>query len=620
MIKRFSCPGLDNSLFIWHNDNMKPISVSLMHLMSTLAVVWMILFTAAGCRTPEAFRQEVDTRVTDILAQKTAQVRGTKDQFTIETPGDTLRRQLLHHLSLPVAGPVSLGTGHLPRIPHWPEPGFPAPVHTPDPETVSLDGPLTVSLIQALKIGAQNSFEFQTRKEAVFQAALALYLEQDAFRNRFISQVQQLFSADLSSEPTRKGTRSSADITGTRQLETGMALSGSLAADLAALLFNRSGSSMGIAGDASLSIPLLRGSGRHIVTENLQQAEQNLVYAILEFERFKKTFAVAVASQYLNLLKQLDTVNNARDDYTRRMALTRRSQRLGEAGRLKDIEVDQAVQTQLVARQRWLSGQEALKKETDRFKGLLGLPPDADIRPDPEALRQLSDPAVLTGGHDTPGPLELSEAAAIAMALDHRLDLQIALGKVFDAQRAVVVAADALGAELTFFGSASIGERRTITTADLDNARLRMDKGVFSALLTLDLPLDRTAEAVTYRNRFIQLEQAVREVQKKEDTLKTEIRNRLRELFEARQTLFIQTQAVSLAEKRVKSITLFMEAGRAETRDLLEAQDALLSAQNNLTAARVNYRIAELEIQRDMGVLLVTDTGLWQEYSSKGTF
>jgi outer membrane protein TolC len=618
MLNRFSCSGLENSPEIWHNGRMNGTRVSLWYLMSRLAVVWMIFFTAAGCRTPEAYRQDVDTRVTDMMTHKVAQVRGAQDRFTIEKPGDTLRRQLLEHLSLPVAGPASFGTGHLPRTPHWPEPGFPARIHTPAP--VFPDGPLTVSLIQALKIGAQNSFEFQTRKEAVFQAALALYLEQDAFRNRFIGQVQQLFSADLSSDPARKGTRASADITGTRQFESGMAVSASLAADLAALLFNQSGSSMGIAGDASLSIPLLRGSGRHIVTENLQQAEQNLVYAILEFERFKKTFAVAVASQYLNLLKQLDTVNNARDDYTRRMALTRRSQRLGEAGRLKEVEVDQAVQTQLVARQRWLSGEEALKKETDRFKVLLGLPPDADIRPDPEALRQLPDLAGVGGGHDNPGPLELSEPAAIALALDHRLDLQIALGKVFDAQRAVVVAADALGAELTFLGSASVGERRTITTADLDNARLRIDSGVFSALLTLDLPFDRTAEAVTYRNRFVQLEQAVREVQKKEDTLKTEIRNRLRELFEARQTLFIQAQAVALAEKRVKSITLFMEAGRAETRDLLEAQDALLSAQNSLTAARVSYRIAELEIQRDMGVLLVTDTGLWQEYLPEGMF
>jgi outer membrane protein TolC len=188
---------------------------------------------------------------------------------------------------------------------------------------------------------------------------------------------------------------------------------------------------------------------------------------------------------------------------------------------------------------------------------------------------------------------------------------------VFDAQRAVVVAADALGAELTFLGSASAGERRTITSSDLDNATLRLDKGVFSALLTLDMPFERTAEAVAYRNRFIQLEQAVRDVQKLEDSLKIEVRNRLRELFEARKTLVIQAQAMTLAEKRVRSISLFMEAGRAATRDLLEAQDALLTAQNRLTAARVDYRIAELEIQRDMGVLTVSDTGLWKEYSTQ---
>jgi outer membrane protein TolC len=184
----------------------------------------------------------------------------------------------------------------------------------------------------------------------------------------------------------------------------------------------------------------------------------------------------------------------------------------------------------------------------------------------------------------------------------------------------VVSAADALGAELTFLGSASLGERRTITSADLENARLRMDKGVFSALLTLDLPFERTAEAVTYRNSFILLEQAVRDFQILEDTLKIEVRSRLRELLEARETLNIQSRAVSLAEKRVKSISLFMDAGRAETRDLLEAQDALLAARNGLTSARVNYRIAELEIQRDMGVLTVTDTGLWQEYTPEAKF
>jgi outer membrane protein TolC len=85
-------------------------------------------------------------------------------------------------------------------------------------------------------------------------------------------------------------------------------------------------------------------------------------------------------------------------------------------------------------------------------------------------------------------------------------------------------------------------------------------------------------------------------------------------MLQARENLYIQAKAVYLAEKRVKSVNLFLEAGRAQIRDLLEAQDSLLIAQNNLTAAVVDYRVAELRIQRDMGVLKLTDEGLLREY------
>ena len=406
-----------------------------------VAAVILILGMTAGCRTPEAFRRKVDTDVRQMVTQTRAQVLDTDTAFRVEKPENTLRRRLLEELSLPVSGPASLGTDRLPDTPWWPEPGFPGS----SPDIGTQQGiqpvPLTLSLFQALEIGAQNSFDYQTRKEAVFQAALALYLEQDAFRNRFIGQVQQLFSADLSTDPDRSGTRSSGEITGARRFESGPEFTATLAVDLASLLFSGGGSSVGIAGDASLSIPLLLGSGRHIVTENLRQAEQNLVYAILEFERFKKTFAVAVGSQYLILLQQMDTVDNAREDYLRREALTRRSRRLGDAGRLKEIEVDQSVQTQLVARQRWLSAEESFKKRMDSFKMLLGLPPDVDIRLDPQALDQMKTNQRLT--LDDPGPLELAEQAAVTLALEQRLDLQGAQAKVFDAQRKVVAARSA---------------------------------------------------------------------------------------------------------------------------------------------------------------------------------
>ncbi|SDU45301.1 TolC family protein [Desulfobacula phenolica] len=611
---------------------------------SALILIWAAVMIFTGCQTTGAYRVDVDEKALDIIAEKQEQVLGMKKKFSIDRPGDMLRRQLLEHASLPVTGPASLGTDQLSPVDHWPEPGFPEFLKTGNQGFPISDGLLEITLFQALKIGAQNNSDFQTKKEAVFQAALALYLEQDSFRNTLLGQIQSLASSDASKEPSQRGTLTSSKTEGSRQFQNGMTLTTALAIDLATLLTSGGSSSIGIAGDASLSIPLLRGSAKHIVTEPLQQAERNVVYAIMDFERFKKEFAVSVGSRYLTILKQLDAVKNTEEDYRSRIVSARRSSRLADAGRLKEIEVDQSVQNELVARQRWISAREEYKQQMDSFKILLGLPPDADISLDTDELKHLA--AILAGKlsseiaqeneevaqernnlpADAPvrltepdqgnaGPLELDARKATELALANRLDMQIALGRVFDAQRTVVVAADDLGAELTLLGSASLGERRTITTADLANARLRTDKGVFSALLTLDLPFERTAEAVTYRNSFIELEKAVRAVQDLEDNVKLFVRSRLRDLLEARETLHIQAKAVLVALKRVKSINLFMDAGRAETRDLLEAQDALLSAQLSLTSARVNYRIAELEIQRDMGVLKVTDTGMWQEYS-----
>ncbi|MCK5804558.1 MAG: TolC family protein, partial [Lentisphaeria bacterium] len=121
-------------------------------------------------------------------------------------------------------------------------------------------------------------------------------------------------------------------------------------------------------------------------------------------------------------------------------------------------------------------------------------------------------------------------------------------------------------------------------------------------------------ERNAYRAAILALEESVRVFQKEEDQVKLDVRRRLRDLEEARESVLIQTQAVTLAESRVRSTDLFLQAGRAAIRDVLDAQESLLSAQNSLSSALVGYRVAELEIQRDMGVLEVSVGGAWQEY------
>jgi len=631
--------------------------VNIMRFSLVKLILASVLFIGVGCQSPSEYRLEADKVAADIIREKRKEAVGQTEEFKIERPSDILRRRLLTEQNLPYSSEASLGSDKLKIIEYWPEgagrernrQGTPEEGYSKEESSVDstlrLEGDKSVklSLMQALRIGAHNSFDYQTLKEDIFLAALDLDLERKEFRNIFMGKVKNLVSSDTTGERAVSGMEGSGEIGVSRTLESGVELSTALAADLASLLTKEGASSFGIAGDATITIPLLRGSGRHIVREPLTQAERNVVYAIYDFERFKQTFAVAIASGYLSVLKQLDQVKNAEENYRSLIKSARRSQRLAEAGRLSPIQVDQAVQNELRARNRWITTTESYKSALDSFKSLLGLPPDAKIELDRAELERLAGPASrkvadiareveAPGSSGTPsadapielaaprreeaGPLEMEESSAIRLALENRVDLRVAEGEVYDAQRAVVVASDALGAELTFFGSAGVGGRRTIGSATSDDAKIRADKGKYSSLLTLDLPFERTAERNAYRNSFISLERAVRNVQKLEDKIKLDVRNRLRELLEARESLKIQARSVLVAEKRVKSTELFLEALRPQTqiRDLLEAQDALLSAQNALTAAAVNYRIAELEFQSDIGLLKVDESGLWSEY------
>jgi outer membrane protein TolC len=362
----------------------------------------------------------------------------------------------------------------------------------------------------------------------------------------------------------------------------------------------------------------------------LTQAEQSLIYSLYQFERYKKTFAVNVVSNYLNVLQQSDQIDNAAENYRNLITSTRRTQRLADAGRATVIDVNQTLQEELSARARWISALQNYENQLDSFKTLLGLPADANIELNRSVLDTLNSqyadmaeavnatataetsdfeeelaPPSMAGASE----LEMDEDKAIQLAFENRLDLRVSEGKVYDAQRNVVIRANALKTEVTLLGTASSSNEGT---------SLDLDKNVLNALLTIDLPIERTSERNAYRNSYISLEQAVRDLQGLEDNIKLSVRQSLNQMQAARESVAIQTRAVSVAQNRAKSTDMFFEAGRSELRDLLEAQSALLTARNSLTSAVVQYRTAELQFQRDTGILKIDDKGLLVEYSSMG--
>lgn len=599
----------------------------------------------AGCRSPGEFRDEADATAYEIIQDGQQRALGKTEAFTIETPAQTLRRRLLLDQELPVSDPASLNSRNIEGIEQWPDAAY------LDPERVAYHPlapwntgeTLRFSQVDSLQVAARNSREYQNQKESVYESALRLDLQKNSFRNIWKGALKLLASSTLNNEEDSEdvhGGQASVSAGLERKFRNGASVSINLGLDVAKLLSGEEGDSTGLFGDGSISIPLMRGSGEFVVTEPLTQAERDLIYAIYGFERFKQTFAVSIADEYLRILGLQDAIDNARDNYSRVIRTTRSTRREKDAGITVGWEVDQAIANELSARSSWISSVENHRRALDSFKLTLGLPPDAAIELDPAELDSLverkeeylsqyktdeEEAEVVVPPFSAPvvfeepireggGKYEFNTRRAVELALGNRLDLRVLTGRILDAQRKVAVAADQLRSDLTLLGNGAMGGQRSLSSANLPDVWFELDKGQYSGSFTFDPAIERTNERNLYRGSLIAFEDAVRSLQALEDQIKLDIRNGLSRLFEDRESIRIQNLQVKVAERRLASSQLSREAGRIDLTELLAAQASLVQAQDSLTSALVNYRVGELQIQRDMGILDVNEQGLWTEF------
>jgi len=507
-----------------------------------------------GCLTPQEHREEADREVYAILEERRAALFGDGAGFTIEPPEDSLRARLLSGAS---------------------------------GEVVGLD------LVESLEIASENSREYRRQREALYLAALDLTLE----RWRFTIQE----NGSLGAQFARLGSNTdelSADggATLTRLLGSGALIVG----DVGLGIFRNlaSGDDWDVVSNVGLSItqPLLRGYGREIVEEPLTQAERDVVYEVRSYERFRRSFAVDVATQLYRILQQADVVTNERANIEDLKLLRERNEELAAAGRLSDIQVDQARQNELRSRDRLISQEQRYESLLDNFKLFLGLPIQSPLTCDPAELERLEQALDFT--FDRP------EEELVELALAERLDYRTTLDQVADAERAVRITEDALrtGLDLNVDVNLRSEEGRPL--------ELSRDDSTLGVGLDMDLPVDRLPQRNAYRAAQIALQVAQRAAEEEADLIRTALRARLRDAVASRETFEIQRGAVMLAERRVESARLRLDAGRADTRDILEAQQDLVDAQNAATAALIDHRLAQLALFRDLEVLRVDETGV----------
>jgi len=514
------------------------------------------------CATPEEHRTNADEEVYSILDERRAALFNQPAGFTADRNTDSLRYLLLTE------------------------------------ETAG--EPLQLNLTTCLEIAAENNRSYQTRREQLYRSALDLTLERWRFgwRPNFGASGTVSGSGDQSQSASLDG-----DFGLTKQFGNGAQVIGSIGTNLFRALANGDGwdaiGSLGL----TATMPLLRGSARAVILEPLTQAERNLVYEVRTYERYRRTFAVDVVSRYYAILRTLDSITNEEANLESLKLLVDRNVAFAKAGRMNDIEVDQARQDLLRSEATLVNLLESYGGQMDQFMLLLGLPTETYAELDRSELEALK----LLDGSDL---AQIDPDALVALSLERRLDLVTVRDRLIDAERRVMVAEDALRAGLDL--EASVGS----TSQEGKPLSFRSDSSPWSLGLGFDLPLDQLPERNIYRRSLLDRDAAVRSEEELVDTVLADMRDNLRQTRSTSERYQLQLISVTLAERRVRSSEMKQELGRTDTRTVLESRRSLLSAQNSATSALIDYALARLRLYRDLELLDVDSNGIQLDEAS----
>ena len=471
-----------------------------------------------------------------------------------------------------------------------------------------------VSLNDALNLAFQHSKDFQTQKERLYLEALALTFDRYRYvptfsaaaggdyrwdsQDKFVQDMQAL--TGIENINTSESTFSNTSLGARYLLKSGGAVALNLTNNFTRFLTGDISEIGTGALIGSFTQPLLRDFGSDIETEALLQAERDLLYRLRDFTRFRKNFAVRVASDYYSVLLNRETSRNYYAGLSATNLSLEREQAFQAEGLTTLLQVGRLEQSSLQADLRWTSSITRYKRRLDNFKILIGLNADDNIMLDDEEMVLITET-----GMDSP---DISLEQATEMAIQTRLDLYTWLDRVQDSARRIELAANSLSPALDLSLVASVPNSTTQNLGELD-----FENTVYTAGLDLDLPLDTKLERNNYRRSLIDYDAATRDYLLALDDIKLDVLDTWRRMNEARKSYDINVTSVEINERRVEEAELRAELGLGDIQDTVDSQNDLTAARTERVSSLIEHNISKLEFWRDVGLLYVDDNGQWEE-------
>lgn len=525
---------------------------SLAVVLFAVSAVWL-----TGCSTPDEFKEQADEEVYSILDQKWQDRFGYKANYrVIDGEPNTL-------------------------------------------DVIAMVPPSKIlSQAQAVAIATKYNRDYQEQKESLYLSTLGLTLIRHDYAVQWFGTVDAFYTNDAGTEDTTLD--ASTGINQQFLIGDGIMIGAGLAVDWARFLTGDPQTSLGSVLSASLAAPLLGSGAGKAARENLTQAERNVLYDIRSFNRYRKTFAVSIISDYFRVLSERNRVEIQKASYERLVDSTNQFRMEVEVGKRPVYDLGESEQRLLSAEQNVVSAVQQYEQTLDTFKIRLALPTDFDIELDPNELNFLETIGV---SHPT-----YSVEEAVEVALNQRLDLANVSNGLDDIERKLILAAQGLGPQVDLEIDVNVE-----STPDTKLTRLRFHEGVYSMGIAADLPFDRKAERNAYRQALISVQRRQRDYDEEIDRIKLQVRAAYREMVQTAESYRIQKIGLDLAQKRVEVEKLSLQYGRGTVRLLLDSEDALVQAQDDVLSALVDHMTAKLRFFRDVGVLRVQPDGMWEQ-------
>ncbi|MGD2095449.1 MAG: TolC family protein [Phycisphaerales bacterium] len=525
-----------------------------------LGIAVVLGFTGA-CRNPEQYKAEADKEVYQIIDSKWQGDFGLKTNYMVSDSNESMSPSENEVMAM-----------------------------IPDSGVLSLQ--------RAVEIATRFNREYQFQKEALYLLALDLTQARHQYARQWFGTIDGSYVDDKSNGDDVELTTSG----GVNQsfLLDGILFNVGIAIDWARFLTGDPRTTLGSILSGDVTIPLLGAGAGKTARENLTQAERNVLYQIRMFNRYRKTFVVGIISDYYRVLQQKNSATIAEASYRRQVESTNQLKMEVNVGQRAPSEADEAMQRLLSSENALVTAQQRYEQALDRFKIRLSLPTDANITLDQNELAALEEIGI--------SQPEYTETEAIEMAVARRLDLANTKNGLEDSARKLELAAEGLGVQLNLIGSANVS---SADKTDFD--RLQFHQGLYELAYQADLPLDRKSERNAYREALITVERQRRTLEEETENVKLDVRQAYRDLAETAETYRIQKVGLELARRRVEEQKLLLEYGRGTVRLLLETEDDLVQAQNDLTGALVNHTIAKMSFFRDIGILQVKPDGMWEQ-------